>query len=405
GRLADSLLQGNGWAFPQPWGGVHQSWMPPVYPLLLAGLGWLSVPHRYLALQFLQAVLSAAMVLCVWLLGRRWFGRRTAWVGLVLAALYPPLAAKVAYVDPITLEALLLVLGVLLVGHALDMPEPIHGSSCGPRPPAATPGRAASSAMPIAPAAAAGLVLGLAVLTRPVFLAFVLALAVVWLLCYPRRRRSGAVMLACALLTVAPWTLRNAMVHRAFVLVSTNGGFNFWIGNNPLATGHAYAADGQPLWMRMPDSLRQRLAAAGELEQQRLFYAEAFGFAQQHPGRFVALSLRRLGWFWWFRPGAGEGQLTYPSPWVWGYHLCYGAVLALAPLGAWVARHQWRRLLPVCLLFASLTAVYSVFFVHTRYRMVLEPFLLLLAGHALACGWRRLGLRRSRRVNASPQTP
>ncbi|MEW6756518.1 MAG: hypothetical protein AB1505_36940, partial [Candidatus Latescibacterota bacterium] len=79
----------------------------------------------------------------------------------------------------------------------------------------------------------------------------------------------------------------------------------------------------------------------------------------------------------------------------WGYRLSHGSVLVLAAAGAWLARHQWRRLLPLYLLFASLTAVYSVFFVHTRYRMVLEPFLLLLAGHALACGWQRLSLRRT----------
>ena len=82
-----------------------------------------------------------------------------------------------------------------------------------------------------------------------------------------------------------------------------------------------------------------------------------------------------------------------PALWIWGYRLTYGAVRGLAALGAWLARGQWRRLLPVYLVLASLTAVYSVFFVHTRYRMVLEPFLLLLAGHALACMWHRLSGR------------
>jgi hypothetical protein len=30
-----------------------------------------------------------------------------------------------------------------------------------------------------------------------------------------------------------------------FLLISTNGGFNFWIGSNPLATGEDYAEDGE----------------------------------------------------------------------------------------------------------------------------------------------------------------
>jgi hypothetical protein len=41
GMLADSLLQGRGFAFEHVYGGVHWSWMPPAYPLLLALLGWL----------------------------------------------------------------------------------------------------------------------------------------------------------------------------------------------------------------------------------------------------------------------------------------------------------------------------------------------------------------------------
>ena len=40
-------------------------------------------------------------------------------------------------------------------------------------------------------------------------------------------------MLACVL-TVAPWTIRNAVVFRAFIPVSTMGGLNLWQGNTTL---------------------------------------------------------------------------------------------------------------------------------------------------------------------------
>lgn len=374
GLLADSVLAGNGYVMEAPSGGLHRSYMPPAYPLLLAGLGWLFGPGRYLALQLLQAVLSTGTAGLLWLLGRRLLGGPAAWAALVLAAVYPPLAVKVAFVDPVTLETFLLVLGVFLVVRLLDT-------------------RVSTGA-----GAAAGVALGLAVLTRPVFLACALALGAAGIVLGPARRRAVVLMLACLLLTLLPWTLRNWVVLGEPVLVSTNGGANFWIGNNTLATGDAYGTDGQPLWLRMPEPLRQRLAVATEVEQERFLYAEGLAFARSHPGRFLHLTVRRLGWFWWFRPGAGEGQQPMPLLWIWGYRLAYGAVLALATLGAWLARGRWRRLLPVYLVLASLTAVYSVFFVHTRYRMVLEPFLLLLAGQALARVWQRLSdrLRRGR---------
>ncbi|MEW6756041.1 MAG: hypothetical protein AB1505_34440, partial [Candidatus Latescibacterota bacterium] len=249
GRLADALLQGRGWSFAQPFGGVHQWWMPPVYPLLLAGLGWLLGAYRYLALELLQAVLSAATVALLRLLGRRLLGGPAAWAALVLAAVYPPLTVKVAYVDPVTLEAFLLVLGVLLVVRTVDAGGLVSGDAVRPPAPAPTPGGAIRSA------AAAGVVLGLGVLTRPVYLACVAGLVGAWLLFHPGHRAAAGLMLACVLLTVLPWTLRNWRVHGQPVLVSTNGGFNFWIGNNPLATGDAYAPDGEPLWTKMPGPL------------------------------------------------------------------------------------------------------------------------------------------------------
>ena len=87
---------------------------------------------------------------------------------------------------------------------------------------------------------------------------------------------------------------------------------------------------------------------------------------------------------------ARRGQSPYPPHWVLAYQLVYGVVLAAAGVGVWASRSEWRRLWPIYALFISLTAAYSVFFVHTRYRMILEPFLLVLAAHGLAVLWGRV---------------
>jgi hypothetical protein len=59
-----------------------------------------------------------------------------------------------------------------------------------------------------------------------------------------RPRRTSAVLacIVCAVTTVvcvAPWTVRNWLVFERFVPISTNGGSNLWMGNNPDAdTGY-----------------------------------------------------------------------------------------------------------------------------------------------------------------------
>lgn len=89
-------------------------------------------------------------------------------------------------------------------------------------------------------AALAGLLWGLAILTRETSLYFT-PLAALWL---ARGRgpglRRGAAFLVVALLCVAPWTYRNWVKHAAFIPVSTAGGLNLWQGNAALTRQEVY---------------------------------------------------------------------------------------------------------------------------------------------------------------------
>ena len=62
------------------------------------------------------------------------------------------------------------------------------------------------------------------------------------------------------MLTVAPWTLRNWIVFRAFVPISTYGAFNLWLGNSDLDRDEVY---------RLSDSVE------GPVAQYRLARAQA----------------------------------------------------------------------------------------------------------------------------------
>jgi hypothetical protein len=90
------------------------------------------------------------------------------------------------------------------------------------------------------PALAAGILGGLAALTRETALYLAPAVAT-WLL----MKRGGSRRLAISyllgvLLTVAPWTLRNASVFDAFVPIATGGALNLYQGNAPLSRSDVY---------------------------------------------------------------------------------------------------------------------------------------------------------------------
>jgi 4-amino-4-deoxy-L-arabinose transferase-like glycosyltransferase len=261
----------------------------------------------------------------------------------------------------------------------------------------------------------AGFVLGLGLLTRTMFVGLI-PIAFVWLwLNRPKSRKRTigltAIIILFTFLTVLPWTIRNYRIHERFVLVSTNGGFVFWNGNNPFTTGSGHEVITERAvaylgiepdpdfpaivehWQPypLPRAIAETAATMDELALEDAFYAAGFDFIRQHPDRWFELAQAKLLGFWFFRENVGS---TYEAAWTQYYKLGYVAVLLTAFAGAIITRRQWRRYLLLYMIFAYYTLVYTVFHVQTRYRWEIEPlFLILVSVTVYAVGawmWQRL---------------
>lgn len=130
----------------------------------------------------------------------------------------------------------------------------------------------------------AGATLGFACLTQPSFLLFP---GVLFL--YEWLRRASLVRSALRLafvvvpmfLVIAPWTLRNYRVLHAWVLVSTNGGYNFYRANNPFATG-SYVQQGE--WGD---------EGVDEVQRAKLGFQRGIEWIRANPGDFLRLAGRK----------------------------------------------------------------------------------------------------------------
>ncbi len=241
---------------------------PPIYTGFLAACVYLfdSLVQR---LRLVQALLSALTVLPVYALTLRLFGmRRVALLAALLTALCYTLAARATELlsETVFLFGLTTLLWLLLGA-----------------------GGAAGRAPSLRWALAAGLALGLLALTRSVALPL-LPLGALWLLARGWQRRTplrrwwapaAGFALACAL-TVAPWTLRNAVAYRALILIDTTGAENLWLDNNPAASTPADPL-GREAAKRELYALGEDRAARQQLASQR--GAEAI---RTNPGWFLA---------------------------------------------------------------------------------------------------------------------
>lgn len=86
-----------------------------------------------------------------------------------------------------------------------------------------------------------GLILGITLLTDPVIILFI-PLSLLWFLLnlktgFKTSLKNIILILGLSLIIVMPWTVRNYMVFNKFIFIKSTIGFNFWVGNNPYATG------------------------------------------------------------------------------------------------------------------------------------------------------------------------
>ena len=173
---------------------------PPLYPLFVGGvIGLFGEELRVLTL--VQHLLGALTALTSFALGRLVFGTTVGLLAGVLTALSGPLLVMEHYVMSETLFASLQ-LGAVLAYL-----------------------RGARSSRP-GLFALAGLLLGLAALTRPIAqLTLLLLLAALpWLVARWRPAlRAGAVLLTVYAATVLPWMTRNALVQGTFALAGGSG--------------------------------------------------------------------------------------------------------------------------------------------------------------------------------------
>jgi 4-amino-4-deoxy-L-arabinose transferase-like glycosyltransferase len=204
--------------YHNPETGAPTAFLPPGYPLLLAG------PYRLFGASpdvgaFVNIALALLTLTAVYFIADRFFGSRVALLGGLAYAVFP---SQVLYINAVHPAHLITAAAAALLWVAL------------PRDARVTRERAVFC----------GLILGLSMLTKPVSLLLLPALVFSWRLSLPWKPALGlaGVAAAISLLVVSPWLVRN-WVQVGSPTLATNGGVNLWIGHNPDADGGWMAWD------------------------------------------------------------------------------------------------------------------------------------------------------------------
>ena len=365
-RLAERAAGGD-WALgPEPY------FVSPLYIYFLALLRRAFGPSLLLP-KLAQALLGASAVWLVAATARRLFAKPAA---AGVAAWLAALAGVLVFHEILLLQSSLDPFLTALALYALV--RAAHGES-------------------VRGYALAGAAFGLLVANRPnaLLAAAAVALAVAAVGRTRRALLQAAALGAGLLLALAPFAARNRLVAGEWVLVSSHGGLNFYIGNNPEADGTYHSVPG------VTPAIEGQARDARQLAEQALgrplsasqvssyFYERALAFIRAEPRAAIALFVRKTA----YALNAVEVPLNYSYAFYAREEATLLRVLVvgswlLVPLGlvglvvhpgvasrnAWI---PWATFVPAYLLSLAL------FFVSARYRLPLLVPLCVSAGAAV----------------------
>ena len=364
--------------------GVPTAFWPPGYPIAL-GASYAVFGESLRVAQVLHAVLAALSCGFVYAFAARVLGHSQALVAGWLLALFP----GYIFLAPVTLSENAFVACFASVLWAFGRwnerfdHELLHW-------------------------AVFGALIGLATLTRGAASLFLAVPFAIWCLGPGSRRRTGLRTAAAALgivLTLAPWTLRNALVLGSPIAGSTSVGMALTWAHSPVSDGSNSLATIEyrekliAPFQELPNPERELASMRFEVER-------AFAFSVSHPRREVELMGLRLFHLFqhdhagldWLRPTNAPARQSHE---IWSQgadrvlaafaDAYYYAILALAGLGAWaVRRRPTAWILPLSV--AYIAVLHGVLFVgDPRYHAPLYPVLALLAaeGCVRLRDWRR----------------
>ncbi len=359
GRVARSLVQGQGFASPLPLPTGPTAMVGPVYPLIVASIfkifGVYSISSA-IAIRTLQSFFASLTCLFIYLCGRDSMDAATGKVAALAWAIFP---LNIFFtVNKVWETSLTGLLTAMLFWYML----PLRHSNSFLR------------------WAVTGVLLGFAALlnTSLVMLVVPFGLAALW------KQRARAILPAATgaitcLLMLSPWLVRNHTEFGKYILRS-NFPLEFRVGNNELSYGQKiedlHPSNRPALNMHWQDVGETRFMAENREANSR--------FLSAHPGRFALAVFSRVVNYWtaaWLVP-------TADSPNQWPVIL---GVSLLSLLGLFGLRALFASGASAAFVYAGCLLVYPVVYYATttqpRFYHAVTPLLVLL-GAFFATTWR-----------------
>jgi len=169
---------------------------------------------------------------------------------------------------------------------------------------------------------------------------------------------------------MSPWWLHNYAKYGEFVRLNTAGGMVLYTGNNPLNRSGGGVGD-------VDVDLGPLAKIENPVRRGEAYTRAALDYIRAEPTHFLSMALVKFARLWRPWPYVGD----YQNPLIVFISVAsFLPTLGLAIFGLFTTlRSHFRIMLPCLLIIGFLTLVHMVTFGSVRYRIPLEPFVLIFA--------------------------
>ncbi|UCE66849.1 MAG: tetratricopeptide repeat protein [Candidatus Zixiibacteriota bacterium] len=339
----------------------------PLYAYFLGAIYAIFGPSLTAA-KIVQHIIGAFSCSLIFLFSDRYFNRKTAIISGLISAFY---WVFIYFEDELLLDSLLILLAVILIWllvRAFEKPD-------------------------LKRFLLSGIILGLAAITRPNFLVM-LPVAAIWVfyafkLDIKEKIVRLLVLTAGCAVIISPVTIRNILVGDDMVLIASQGGINFYIGNNEYATGStAVMPEFGPTWQYADCEYLAKLETGKigkEMKQSEVsafYYKKALEFILNKPAEWIYLMTKKLSYFWNSYEISNNQNLYFFRKFASVTVILPPLLFIIAPLsliGLWYIFSKDAKYHIIGLFIIAYMLTVIGFFVNGRFRLPVLPFLIILS--------------------------
>ncbi|UCD83580.1 MAG: tetratricopeptide repeat protein [Deltaproteobacteria bacterium] len=354
------------------WIGSKIFYQSPLYPYFLAII-YRIFGHNLFAVRVIQFIIGSLNCILIYLIGKKAFNPRVGLLAALMAVFYKVFFFYEGEINKTFLSVFLIDLTLLTLIVAEE--------------------KALNRFWVLS-----GIFFGFTILVRGNYL-LVLPFVLLWLFVVSwENQKKQAIknflyLLLGTAIIISPVTLRNYLVGDDFVLTTSQGGQNFFIGNNPFnLTGGYMSTDlgrGDPKFeekdfrRKAEDIVGRKLKPS---EVSNFWFGQAMKFIRSQPGAYLSLLGRKFLLFW-NKVEVSDNQdvrhfarfsLLLRSP-----LLIFGIIAPLGLLGIGLALRRKGAVLLLNLFTLAYCGSVVSFFIFSRYRLPVVTPLLIFAAYAI----------------------